>query len=68
MKSDYKMYTKFKNKHGEEFTLLFNDLKIMLRSDETDNKEIGLFNESFNIYSKQELGEIGKALQRWSEL
>lgn len=67
MKSDYKMMSKFTNQHGEEFTLLFNDLTVNMRGDETDGEEVSLFNEEFNIYSKQELVQIGKALQKWGE-
>ena len=40
MKSDYKMMTKFKNQHNEEF----------------------------NVYTKDELAQIGKALQKWAEV
>ena len=68
MKSDYKMMTKFKNQHNEEFTLLFNENIVMVRGDEVGTQEISLFNEQFNVYTKDELAQIGKALQKWAEV
>lgn len=63
----YKSMAKFKNEHGEEFTFLFDGLTVSMKGDETDDELISLFNEDFNIYSKEELVTIGKILQGFGE-
>ncbi len=52
----------FKNKHGEVFKLGSNGITVMMAGDETDNEVISLFNPEFNIWSKEELYKLGKAL------
>lgn len=63
--------TRFKNKHGEKFTIHSNGMLTFISGDEVDamvdpTKTIGgylqLFNPSFSIWTKEELLRLGESL------
>lgn len=58
--------SKFTNKCGEDFSVKFYDIIVTIQGSETGGKEISLFNQSFNVYSEEELYKIGVALQEIS--
>jgi hypothetical protein len=64
--------TSFTNEHGEKFVIATNGLSVYMAGDEVnmmvddENKAGGwipLFNPKFNMWSKGELRQLGKALQ-----
>lgn len=59
--SGIKIY-RFENKHGEKFQVIKRGILIYIKGDETDNELIELFNPHFDIYSSDELENIGNAL------
>ena len=56
----------FENEHGEKFILVKKPETntILMGGNETDWKMISLFNDSFNMYSNDELYKLAKVLER----
>lgn len=60
----------FKNKHGERFYVIRTKTKpelYLITGDEYDWEMTPLFSDKFDIYTKQEVRELGKALQELSK-
>lgn len=63
----------FKNEHGEKFNIHLHPMGVLMSGDEVDamvedkykigGKYIPLFNSHFDVWGKEELNGLGKALQ-----
>lgn len=61
-KNDIKK-SEFFNEYGEKFTIYnLGGLTIYFEGDETGGEVINLFNENFNIWNKEELKKLAKAI------
>ncbi len=59
---------KFTNKHGEKYeVIMVAGITIAIRGDETDWEYIPLFNSDFNIWSRDELYQLGKSIMELSK-
>lgn len=54
--------TTFKNEFGEEFKIYSSEITVFIKSTETDDQIIPLFNENFSIWSREEMYKLGKAI------
>lgn len=57
----------FTNEYGEKFVVYTDGITAYMSGDETDGKTIPLFNPDFDIWNKEELYKLGKALMEMNK-